>query len=247
MNNVRQAQTELQLQTNNGVSTTNREADFCNYRAVWYDSNMITNIISLSEARDKGYIIGYDYGKDQFWLQNPRSKAINIFSRHRQGLYYKDLSTVQVNMMNTMEKLKKHYTDWQYKRAKAARKLYQTIGHPSLEDYKKSIQVNAIKNCPVTVEDVNIAEKIFGPDIYTLKGKATRTKPKTIVKDYIEIPTELKEKHESVELCIDIMYVQSVLFLIGIATDLKLVTVVYTQKKRTRAFGKRHQGDGEAI
>ena len=33
-----------------------------------------------------------------------------------------------------------------------------------------------IKNCPVTIEDVNIAEKIFGADIGTMKGKTTRKK-----------------------------------------------------------------------
>lgn len=109
--------------------------------------------------------------------KTPKTKATNTFQRRQQGLYYKDLSAVQINMMNTVEELRNQYTKRQYDRAKVARKLYQTMGHPFLEDYKKLIQANAIKNCPVTVEDVNIAEKIFGLDIYTLKGKATRTKP----------------------------------------------------------------------
>jgi hypothetical protein len=34
--------------------------------------------------------------------------------------------------------------------------------------------MNVIKNCPVTTEDVNIAKKIFGKDISSLKGKSTR-------------------------------------------------------------------------
>jgi hypothetical protein len=37
--------------------------------------------------------------------------------------------------------------------------------------------MNSIKNNPVTTEDIEIAEKIFGPDIPSLKGKTTCRKP----------------------------------------------------------------------
>jgi hypothetical protein len=50
--------------------------------------------------------------------------------------------------------------------------------------------MNAIKNNPVTTEDVNIAEKIFGPDVATLKGKTTHHAPIPIIEDRIEIPRE---------------------------------------------------------
>ena len=33
------------------------------------------------------------------------------------------------------------------------------------------------------MEDIDICEKIFGPDIYTLKGKRVRTKPISAVND----------------------------------------------------------------
>ena len=68
--------------------------------------------------------------------------------------------------------------------------------------------MNTIKNNPVTVDDINIAEKVYGPDIGSLKGKTTRRKPKPVVKDYVEIQRELKETHQDVELAIDTMFVQ---------------------------------------
>jgi hypothetical protein len=65
---------------------------------------------------------------------------------------------------------KKYFTKTQIDRADRARKMYQSIGYPSLKDFLHVLQTNQVKDCPVTVEDVKIAQKIYGPDIYALKG-----------------------------------------------------------------------------
>jgi hypothetical protein len=51
--------------------------------------------------------------------------------------------------------------------------------------------MNAIRNCPVTTEDVNIAEKIFGPTKSNIKGKLTWQKSTPVREDTVEIPEEL--------------------------------------------------------
>jgi hypothetical protein len=48
------------------------------------------------------------------------------------------------------------------------------MGTPMIETFKTLVKMNAIRNCPVTTEDVNIAKKIFGADMSSLKGKLTR-------------------------------------------------------------------------
>ena len=69
----------------------------------------------------------------------------------------------------------------QFEKAKEARKLYHIIGTPTIENFKALIKMNAIANCPVTVEDIKIAEKIFGPDISSLKGKVQDQRQKYIL------------------------------------------------------------------
>ena len=51
-----------------------------------------------------------------------------------------------------------------------------------------------MRNCPVEVSDVNLAEEIFGRDVPTLKGKSTRPKTKTVKDKRIELPGEIENK-----------------------------------------------------
>jgi hypothetical protein len=80
---------------------------------------------------------------------------------------------------------------------------------------KAIIWMNAIKNNPVTTEDVDIGKKIFGPDVATLKGKTTHRAPAVpiIIEDCIKIPRELITAQYSVALCLDGMKVNDITFL----------------------------------
>jgi hypothetical protein len=99
------------------------------------------------------------------------------------------------------------YTQRQFEQAKRARELYHIVGMPTIETFKMLIKMNANRNCPVKAEDVNIAEKIFGAHMSSLKGKSTRQKSTPVREDTIKIPEELIAHNCKIELCIDIMYV----------------------------------------
>jgi len=57
------------------------------------------------------------------------------------------------------------YTQRQFENAKHARRLYQILGRPTVENFKALLRMNMIENCPVNTGDMTIAETIFGPDI----------------------------------------------------------------------------------
>ena len=84
-------------------------------------------------------------------------------------------------LLETVEDNKQHYTQRQIDKAKVARALYHSLGTPTVKDYKAIIRMNAIKNCPVTMEDIDLAESIYGKDIGNIKGKTVRTKPTPVV------------------------------------------------------------------
>ena len=78
-----------------------------------------------------------------------------------------------------------------------------------------------IKDCPVTVTDVDVAEKIFEPNVSTIKGKTTRKTPKAVRNITIAIPPELLQRHKEVDLCMDMMYVNGMGFLVTIDTSIR--------------------------
>lgn len=73
------------------------------------------------------------------------------------------------------------------------------------------MKMNMIKNCPVTVDDVDVAEKIFGPAMSTLKGKSIRQAPRPVIRDEIELPDEITNMDHNLDLCMDIMFIMNYL------------------------------------
>jgi hypothetical protein len=113
-------------------------------------------------------------------------------------------------MISTIKENRKGYTQRQFENSKRARRLYHIVGCPTVANFKHILRQNIIKNCPVTADDVNIAEKIFDADIGALNGKNTRSRLTPVKDDLVDIPLELLEQHQDLILCMDNMYLAMV-------------------------------------
>jgi hypothetical protein len=129
----------------------------------------------------------------------------SVSNGYQQGLKEDQKEDGASNLISMVAENRKGYTLRQFERAKEARKLYHIVGTPTMNNFKSLLRMNGIQNCPVTVEDVNISENIFGPDMSSLKGKSTRRKPKPVRSDLIKIPKEIITKHHDIDLCMDAM------------------------------------------
>ena len=90
--------------------------------------------------------------------------------------------------------------------------------------------MNLIRNNQVTIEDVNLATKAYGPDIGTIKGKTTRSRPAPVTSNLVEIPDELLEVQKDVIMSIDGMTVNSLKFLTMISHELFYRTTQYVPR-----------------
>ena len=80
--------------------------------------------------------------------------------------------------------------------------------------------MNLVKDNQVTIEDIDLAQKLFGPDVGAIKGKTTRKKIQTQEKSNNTILQELIDKNIYVDLSIDIITINGVMFLTSTSHEL---------------------------
>ena len=74
----------------------------------------------------------------------------------------------------------------------------------STADLKAAVQNNGINNCPVTMDDTDIAKKVCGPDEPSLKGEMPRKQPKQVIADLAPVPTMQRKLNDQGQLSMDV-------------------------------------------
>jgi hypothetical protein len=204
--NIRESKATLELATDIGTKTTKQVAEVPGFGTVWYDETAIANIFGLSDLKKK-HRITFDSEKEDAFIVH-MDKGNMKFKCNPEGIEVSDnYLKMENHLINTVKENRVGYTQRQFEQAKKARELYHIVGTPTIETFKTLLKMNAIRNCPVTTEDVNIAKKIFRPNMLSLKGKSTHRKSTPVQEDTVKRPEELIANNREIELCIDLMYV----------------------------------------
>ena len=85
----------------------------------------------------------------------------------------------QSHVIDTVKGNMEGFTEWQVRYAELARKAAAILTYSKEENLKYALRQKLFKNCPLTVDDVNNAEKI-GKDVAAMKLKLARKKPNSI-------------------------------------------------------------------
>jgi hypothetical protein len=109
--------------------------------------------------------------------------------------------------------------------AEIAQNMYKTLSYPSMKDFKWVIWSNQIKDCPVTIQDIDVATKNWGKNIAALKGKTTRSKTHPVARDYVKVPKELLKLHKEVFMTTDIFFVNKIPFFLTLSRKICFTAV----------------------
>ena len=215
---------------------------------VWFDTNALSNIVALRTLKEQ-YRVTYDSAQGSCFIvhrQDANGMPNMVFHMHPSGLHYYDPgATSNFTFLTTVEENKDGVSQRQIQGAERARDLYSKLAYPSLTDFKWMVQSNSIQDCPVTLNDIVLAEKIWGPNIAALKGKTTRSTPKPVTTDYLQVPKGILDLHKEVYLTADIFFVNQVPFLLTYSRHLCFTTVTHLSDRKIQtivsAYGEVHQ------
>jgi hypothetical protein len=215
-------------------------------KTVWFSNRAITNIIVLRNLIDH-YRVTYDSDDLMFVVHRESESKPNMeFNMHKSGLHYYDPTKENhLTFVNTVLENKTGFTKRQIKCAEIARNLYKTLSYPSMNDFKWVIRSNQIKDCPLTIQDIDVATNIWGKNIAAPKGKTTRSKTHPVARDYVKVSKELLKLHKEVFLTTDIFLVNKIPFFLTLSRKIFFTAVnhlvVRTVPQIFKAFKEMYQ------
>ena len=107
-----------------------------------------------------------------------------------------------------------------------------------MKDYKWILRSGQVDKCPISLEDAEVAQKIWGTNIAALKGKTARAKPVMVKTDIIQIPVQIRSLHRIVTLLIDIVFVNKIPFLITLSRSIIFTTVTHLSNRKIETIFK---------
>ena len=167
--------------------------------AVMRSTSFLTNILSFGRLRKLGWKIEYKYDEDKFIVSDPDESFTVEFHSNEDGLYAakpgpkylkfiemknkQKLRKYETSFVQTLNEQLKNFFAGEIERGCEARKLYHAISAPDITVMKKHF--NQLCDNEIPWEDVVLAEKIFGWDVSTAKGRWVKKRPNRVKKKSI--------------------------------------------------------------
>jgi hypothetical protein len=231
LTNIRDVGKSIKIHCNAGTSVVTQVGMLKNYEEVWFNSKAIVNILSLARVKER-YPVRYNSNEgNQFVVVQPHKQI--VFQQSDSGLYYHDATDRAVVMVNNVGENREGFTNRAYSKAKQARRALGMVGYPSERDFRNMVSSNMITACPVTPTDINAANKIFGPNVASLKGKTVRATQEPVLTSYVKVPQGIVDLNKEVAIAADVMSVNGLGFMITGSRGVKFTTSEYvpTQSK----------------
>ncbi len=243
VHNICPTRNPIQVHCNSGTMSTTTEADFGD-TPVYFNSRGIEYVLSLyrlgrkfrvtynSNDRNGVFQVHTKHGVVEFKPTPKALHALNLKDNPDAAFLLVNDAEVQMPRVTptkpyvaTVRTNFEGFSRKQVEGAMAARCLMGMVATPSPRDFEGMVRLNMLKDCPITNDDITNANKIFGTDLATLRGKTVRRRPKRVITDYVNIPRLLVEANQRVTLAADVMFVNSVPFLVSVSRNINLISI----------------------
>jgi hypothetical protein len=149
-----------------------------------FDEDAMINILCLKNVRNY-WPIDYDSQSGKVTVHTNRGHLELIMIE--QGLHLYMPPEMAAAYVNAVAKNREGYNKCQLKGAQVAKELYAKLTFQSMKDFRWAVCSNQIPKCPVVVEDIDNAEKIYGKDVAARKGKTIRKKLEAVSRTKLKV------------------------------------------------------------
>ncbi len=182
LTNIRKAKNPVTIHCNAGSTYSALKGEFGKV-TVKHDPHSIANVLLLYEAKQH-HRVTYDSKDCGGVFQVHTNEGIVEFKPSAWGLHYHNVldpkSNIKLMLVNTVRGNFEGYTCHEVERAREAQCIQGMIANPTERKFTGIVREQLLTNFPVTVHEVDNANRIYGPDLANLRGKATRTKPECV-------------------------------------------------------------------
>jgi hypothetical protein len=227
LSNIRRAKRKVVMKgvqsAAQGVEITS-EGTFQDCGRVYYSDKSSANILSFACQVDSGAKIHYITESDKFTMKPNGSRNTYTFQRKNiegsEGRFYScDIRTMiteeETALVQTVDEQMRHFTKRDIDGATRARLMKSRMGYPSTAN---AIQMSSTgSNFGLSARDFHVADAIWGPDIEAIKGKTRKLASNPA--DMTITPLLVQEQQV---LSVDVMFVERVPILLGVAHPLDL-------------------------
>ena len=209
------------------------------FGTVYYSEYCVANVLSLGNAVDEFHIVRYLDKFDRFIVQVNKKGPIYTFHRDTNTNTYicdlandvTDSNTVTgrhiVTLVSSVSDNMKKYSTREVKQAALARRYQINLGPCSSTDLIKLITQGKLDNNRIVAQDVIRAYDIWGPALANLKGKTTSHKSE-LQEEISVLNAQLKVDQI---MFVDLMFVNSIPYLVSVFKPLEYVSVSKLAKK----------------
>jgi hypothetical protein len=219
LSNIREHSNSMDIHCNAGITSTRLIGELRGYGTIWYNPTGIANILSLAKAKERGYWVTFDSAEGNAFHLRKVDDTVRIFRQSSKGLYYlntkvehEETRDKEINLVNTVADNGTKYSQRDYFKAELARKIQTIIGRPSTKTFLTIVDKNLLPNCPVIGANIIAAERIFGPDIKSLKGKTVRRASSPVQSEHTIVPGTILSRYQEVTVAGDIMFEHASIF-----------------------------------
>jgi hypothetical protein len=140
-------------------------------------------------------------------------------------------------LLNTAAMNEAKHTVSDYQTAEKARTMQRRIGRPSTQRHMELISKGRIRNCDTTRQDIINAEDMFGPDLWSLKGKTVRKASDQVRSGgLVPIPATVMAHCRKIVLCVDVMKVNKMPFLMSVSRAIKFGTIAWLKNAKAETI-----------